>query len=69
MMKMEMKMSVGVKMKNRGKLGKDEKLKYVGPKKSVILREKASGPRYIDDYITFYHLHFPPHFPLTTKQF
>ena len=32
-------------MESRGKLDNDEKVKFVGPRKSVRLREKACGTR------------------------
>ena len=35
----------GVKMESRGKLGNDDNLKFVGPRKSVRWREKTCGPR------------------------
>ena len=35
----------GVKIESRGKLGDDEKVKFVGPRKSVRWREKTCGPR------------------------
>ena len=35
----------GVKMESRGKLGNDEKVKFVGPSKNVRWREKACGSR------------------------
>ena len=34
-----------VQMESRGKLGNDEKVKFVGPKKRVRWREKTCGPR------------------------
>ena len=43
MMKMEMSV-MGVKMENSGNLGNDERVKFVGPRKNVRLREKACGP-------------------------
>ena len=36
-----------VKIESRGKLSNDEKVKFVGSKKSVRLREKTCGPRHI----------------------
>ena len=50
----------GVKMKSRSKLGNDRKVKFVGPKKSVRLREKACGPLDIWKLPKNYHsLPFP----------
>ena len=43
---MELKVRIegnGIKMESRGKLGNDEKVKFVGPKKSVRWREKICG--------------------------
>ena len=40
---MEMEMGVGVKMESRGKLGNDETVKFVGPRKNVRWREKTCG--------------------------
>ena len=36
----------GVKMESRGKLGNDEKVNFVGPRK-MSLKEKTCGPRNI----------------------
>ena len=33
-----------INMESRGKLGNDEKVKFVGPRKSVRWREKVCGP-------------------------
>ena len=37
----------GVKMESRGKLDNNRKVKFVGPKKSVKLKEKTCLPPYI----------------------
>ena len=48
-----------VKMESRGKLGNDGKVKFVGPRKSVRLREKTCGPRiYVNYPKTFTFLAF-----------
>lgn len=49
-----------VKMENRGKLGNDEKLKFVGPRKSETERESLFSPGYIE--ITFINFIFQFHF-------
>ena len=42
-----------VKMESRGKLGNDEKVKFVSLRKSVKWREKTCGPKiYGNDHIT-----------------
>ena len=37
-------------MESRGKLGNDEKVKFVGPRKNVRWREKICGPRIYVNY-------------------
>ena len=60
-----------VKMESRGKLGNDEKVKFVGPSKNVRWREKACVSR---DICKLHKNHYFPHFlilyhfTLSTKQ-
>ena len=49
----------GVKMESRGKLGNDEKVKFVGPMKRVRWKEKTCGPVMYVNYNFQFSLSFP----------
>ena len=63
--------SESVNMESRGKLGNDERVKFVEPRKNVRWREKTCGSR---DICKLHKNHYFPnflilcHFPLATKQ-
>ena len=55
-----MEIGVGVKMKSRGTLVNDEKVKFSGARKSVRWKKKAGGPCDIWKLLKNYHfLLFP----------
>ena len=66
-MEMEMEMVVGVKMESRGKLGNDEKVKFVGTVKSVRWREKTCGSQDICKLLLYFPI-FTFHFHFLTTQ-